>query len=156
MPGETDRTAAVRANVLPEYIDGIDPVARSTVEEELAATIRVHAKDDIGAEMCARLGRDLLKLALAYFRPDLFERPPDVITGAAIEVRVDAASSDVRVRSIPPGVVLYVRAYDLANDLVGLGSFPGDGKDPEISLDEEGRPYVLYGYETSNEGDSLL
>jgi hypothetical protein len=59
----------------PTYNDKLDPDIQISTEELIASTIANHATDDgyFGEEDCQRLGRDILKLVLGRFRPDLFD-----------------------------------------------------------------------------------
>jgi RNase P subunit RPR2 len=62
-------------DVGPGYSDKLEADIQISTEEAIAAAIADHGTNDgyYGEEDCARLGRDILKLVLGRFRPDLFD-----------------------------------------------------------------------------------
>jgi len=55
------------------YNDKLVPDEQITAEEDIAFKIYSTENNFLDEEECAKLGRDILKLVLAKFRPDLFD-----------------------------------------------------------------------------------
>jgi len=66
---------------MPSYNDKIWPEDQVAMEEAIAAKIfdfegATEEDGGLGEEECAELGRDILLMVLAEFRPDLVEEKP--------------------------------------------------------------------------------
>lgn len=114
----------------PTYNDKLDANRQVSMEEEIARIIFFDCQDIEGGpreEYCQKMGREILDLVLAEFRPDLFSEPD----GATANIRFTGEASSTLDRMIG----------EITNYQVGVTTIKGETFDVVIDQDQEGHDW---------------